>query len=173
MKNTFKKGLGVLFDLNIGLWIGMLIADMAIPLVIRMLFGRIELVDRLFRVLGFLVVVTIVLFFRAYKSFRKARLTHKIENWKLTEIVVPVCIALIVQFGISSILGYGMYVTGAGYYLGWIIYNVDGAIFSITDVPAIYYICGTLMTYPFYIASIIIGSKIGFNSAYNSLPKED
>ena len=67
----------------------------------------------------------------------------------------------------------GMYVTGAGYYLGWIIYNIDGAIFSRTDVPTVYYICGTLMTYPFYIASVIIGSKIGFNSAYNSLPKED
>ena len=77
MKKTFKKSLGVLFDLNIGLWIGMLIADMAIPLVISMLFGRVELVDRLFRVLGFLVVVTIVLFFRAYKSFRKARLLIK------------------------------------------------------------------------------------------------
>lgn len=52
-------------------------------------------------------------------------------------------------------------------------FYINDAIFSRTDVPTIYYICGTLMTYPFYIVSVIIGSKIGFNSAYNSLPKED
>ena len=166
MKIYFTKARKYLFDILLSMWIGMLIADMALPLAVRFVIYN-ELLDRIVRIIGFLIVVSAWLFFRSYHSFHKAALTNSNSKFSIPMECIALSIAFAFHFLIACVFQFAMYVTGAGYYLGWVLYNGDQLIVHVSDVPKIFYILGTLATYPVYIAVILFGSKIGFARGRN------
>ncbi|MCH5351313.1 MAG: hypothetical protein J1F39_05055, partial [Clostridiales bacterium] len=109
------------------------------------------------------------LFYLSYKSYYE----RKFKKWIFHEIAISMLIALAIQLLISVIVRYPEYLTGAGFYLGKIIYSPNEVTLNTTVIPDFYYIIATLITYPFYFAAIVLGSRLGFKNVQKTLHKHE
>jgi len=165
MKSRVKAALDILLSMVIGLWIGVLIADMLLPMVLRLcdINGvAIEVV----RIVGYILIVPIVLYKRTHRATHKSTLTYKIREFKPVDILTPIGISLALHIILCFVFKFAMYMAGAGHHLAQLIFTVNNPDITIItgyEVPTSLYAVCTLATYIFYTVAVFLSYKSGFD----------
>ena len=159
--NRFKEIIrqsGLLFlGLAGGMWVGLLIADGLLMMILMLSFTISPFVSRICRIVGYITVLSITM------AICSSRTSFKKKSFCLWETVVSAGMMCIYQMALAPIFNFAMYISGAAWYLGEIFCGGANTPFGqVGYAPARCYVLGMLLCDVFYIAAIVIGAYIGY-----------
>ena len=159
--NRFKEIIrqsGLLFlGLAGAMWVGLLIADGLLMMILMLSFTISPFVSRMCRIVGYITVLSITM------TICSSRISFKKKSFCVWETVVSAGLACIYQMLVAPIFNFAMYISGAAWYLGEIFCGgANTPIGQVGYAPARCYVWGMLICDVFYIVAIVIGAYIGY-----------
>ena len=141
------------------MWVGWLIADGLLILILMLIFTISPLVSRICRIVGYISVLSIAM------AICSSRISFKKKSFCLWETVSSAVLICIYQMAVAPVFKFNMYISGAGWYLGEIFCGgANTPIGQVGYAPTQCYVLGMLICDAFYIVAIVIGAYIGYRS---------
>ena len=161
--NRFKEIIrqsGFLFLGLVGyMWVGLLIADGLLMIIVRLTFTISPFINRMCRIVGYITVLSIAM------AVCSSRISYKKKSFCLWETIASAGLMCIYQMSVAPIFNFAMYISGAAWYLGEIFCGgANTPVGQVGYAPARCYVLGMLICDAFYIVAIVIGAYIGYRS---------
>ncbi len=175
MKRKFLDALDILLSIIIGLWIAVLIADMLLPMMVK-LCNLYDVAIDVVRIVGYITIVLIVLYIRTQRTTCKATLVYKISEFKPKDILITAGISFVLHMIMCFVFKFAMYMSGAGYYFARSIFEINNPEVTIITgyevSTALYAVC-TMATHIIYFIAVFLSYKSGYDKAKNILTEHE
>jgi len=149
---------GLLFGgLLASMWLGLLIADGALILIVRLSFSVSPFVNRMCRIVGYIAVLSVCM------AICSSKIVFKHKAFRLRQTIASAVLMCIYQMAIAPLFKFAMYATGAAWYLGEVFCGgANTPIGQVGYAPSGCYILGMLICDIFYLVAICTGGYIGY-----------